>query len=178
MSETQLGNAVRMPVNADEVPVMHAVEDATAIVDWAWAPTIRWPIGADGIPKIAVVNLGSTNVEVPVVEQAVKAVAATAINGHRFVAYESGKLVLADHTHPNVLGLILNAVTADEETEVVTGGLVSNVGWNFVRDRPVLLGTDGRPTQSVTETMRFILPIGIPTSQSAMSIRIGNPIYL
>lgn len=172
-----MGKAVKMPVNGAEIPVMRAVEDETAIVDWPWAPTMRWPIGADGIPKIAIVNMGAQP-EIPVVEQSVKAVAAMTINGHRFVAYRDDRLVLADHDHPNVLGIIVRSVVADEEVEVITAGTVSNVGWNFLQDRPILLGTDGRPTQSVSDPMRFILGVGIPTSSHAMSIRIGSPVYL
>ena len=77
-----------------------------------------------------------------------------------------------------MLGIIVRSVVADEEVEVITAGTVSNVGWNFLQDRPILLGTDGRPTQSVSDPMRFILGVGIPTSSQAMSIRIGSPVYL
>lgn len=77
--------------------------------------------------------------------------AATTLNGHRAVAWQSGELVHADSSNVAHLfalaGLVESAAAAGDSVAVRASGVIAHSGWSWVAG-PVWYGADGALTQT------------------------------
>lgn len=104
------------------------------------------------------------------------------ISGHRMVkstvagkvGYTSSSLQADANT---VLGMTLNAASADGVVNVQTSGPVTEPTWNWTPNLPVFLGVSGAMTQTPPAT-GFQLVVGIATAPTTLVLGIKQPIIL
>lgn len=103
------------------------------------------------------------------------------LGGHRLVAADGGCIVYADCTTATALtliGMTAHAAVAGDEIAIRRFGLVAEASWAWDPSRPVYLGFDGVPTQSLPPGALFSVVIGIPTTPTHLFLAPREPIHL
>ena len=108
--------------------------------------------------------------------------AGEAIGGQRIVRRGSdGKAYYADNTESShalfIVGVSTGAAIQGAEVIVQGSGEMDSVSWSWDLTKPLFCGQNGLFTQTVPSG-GFILFMGAVLSQTAISLRIGMPIFL
>lgn len=112
-----------------------------------------------------------------------EAIANSNISGHKAVMYDSaGQVQVADSTilsnMNRVIGITTGAVVTGATATIQGSGSIDHAGWSFTPNAPVFLGLSGTLTQSLPPGTLFVLPIGVATSATRLSINIQSAIQL
>jgi hypothetical protein len=120
------------------------------------------PRGATGEPGSAAIN----------------AVTATPISVHRLVTFDdSGKIIIADFEHPQVIGLTMQAAAeAGTSVSVLLFGVVQDLGWDFNPLDPIVLDDNGRPVQANVSTFPVVTRVGKAVTATSFLLDIELPI--
>lgn len=108
--------------------------------------------------------------------------ASTTISALKVVALnDNNKLVHAssdnlDIAH-KVIGMLENAVIADEFTKVINFGFLFNNAWDWTLNKAIFLGINGQLTQNAPIS-GFIKQIAIPLTHNSIQIQIESAILL
>lgn len=112
-------------------------------------------------------------------------ISSAALGGHRMVANTvDGRLGYASsddlQSAFTILGMTLNAVSANGSVEVQSAGLVTESTWTWTPNLPIYLGLNGLLTQAVptTPTALFSLVVGFALSPTSIFINLHEAIYL
>lgn len=95
-----------------------------------------------------------------------------ALSGHRLVVIEPGGRVdyasRIDSSHPGrIIGLSLNAATAQDQVQVQRAGRVLEPSWAWRVSKPLWLDIDGQLTQ-IRPTEGFILVVGVAIARDTI----------
>lgn len=109
-------------------------------------------------------------------------VAGENLSGHRAVCVKSdGKVYYADSSDiatKGVLGVTQNAVSANENVNVMTYGQLSNVGgWTFTAGNPVFVTSNGQISSTVSGTA-YVCAVGLAISADTINIEVQPIIIL
>lgn len=111
-------------------------------------------------------------------------IAPNAVGGNRFVYLDGNQVLYATNQNPNhgmkILGLTANAANVGDTLTVILFGEIEEPSWNWELDKPIFLGVNGLPTQTVPDysNSAFSLIVGFPISATKMYVSMKDPINL
>lgn len=162
-------------------------------------PWLRGPVGAgcgDGGfgHTVAVPSAGPDAIAVPVPGppgppgtggggSVVQAMTAHALGGHRLVTTtDAGLVEYADATNPahqnRPVWITTAAWLAGVTATLTAAGLVTEPSWSWTPGLPILLGTNGLPTQALPAGAVFLRRVALPTRPDTIFFGPNQPVTL
>lgn len=110
--------------------------------------------------------------------------AANAVGGNRFVYLDGSQVLYATNQNlehgMKIVGITTNAANVGDTLIIALFGEIEEPSWNWELDKPVYLGVNGLPTQTVPTypNAAFSLIVGFPISPTKIFVSKREPITL